>query len=348
MSGSARARTHLAFLAAALVATAATPVLLLAQATGTVEGTVIDAGNKRPVPSVQVSIVGTGGTVGGLTNAQGEFRILNVAAGQRTVRLRRLGYVATTKAVDVTAGGTTNVAIEISPSAVELNAIVTTGTGGSQIEARKLGNTVATVEVPQDAPITNFSQILQGREPGVMALPSSGLTGEGSRIRIRGNASLSQSNEPIVYVDGVRIDNGGGYGRGFVGTGGGGTPSRLDDLDPTAIEKIEILKGAAAATLYGTEASNGVLLITTKKGLVGSPRWTFDVEQAVKSYPAARIEPQWGIARSDTQATRLTQHYGQQITAFTPFSRDVATQLCETGRTTVLGGQVRGGTPLVT
>src|SRR5437867_3693880 len=131
MSGSALARTHFALVAAALLAI---PAQLLAQATGTVEGTVIDAGNRRPVPSVQVSIMGTGGTVGALTNAQGEFRILNVAAGQRTVRLRRLGYVAITKTVDVAAGGTTNVAIELSPSAVELNAIVTTGTGGSQIE----------------------------------------------------------------------------------------------------------------------------------------------------------------------------------------------------------------------
>src|SRR5437868_4337477 len=83
------------------------------------------------------------------------------------------------------------------------------GTGGSQVEARKLGNTVASIEPPKNAPISSFSDMLQGREPGVMALPSSGVTGEGSRIRIRGNASLSQSNEPIVYVDGVRIDNGG-------------------------------------------------------------------------------------------------------------------------------------------
>src|SRR5687767_5725127 len=160
-----------------------------------------------------------------------------------------------------------------------------------------------------------------------MALPSSGTTGEGTRIRIRGNASLSQSNEPIVYVDGVRIDNGGGFGSGFVGTGGGGNPSRLDDIDPTAIEKIEVLKGAAAATLYGTEASNGVILITTKKGQVGAPRWLFEAEQAMKTYPEGRIEDQWGSAGNrcgrnattratpvqqqtcaDSVAARLTQH----------------------------------------
>ena len=345
MSATVRARAYLALLA---IAVFAIPRGVAAQATGTIEGTVVDAGSRRPVAGVQVSIVGTGGTVGSLTNAQGGFRILNVAPGQRTVRARLIGYSPITKPVDVTAGQTAVMQLALTQSAIELTAVVTTGTGGSQVEARKLGNTVATVEAPANAPISSFSDILQGREPGVMALPSSGTTGEGSRIRIRGNASLSQSNEPIVYVDGVRIDNGGGFGAGFVGTGGGGNPSRLDDIDPTTIAKIEVLKGAAAATLYGTEASNGVLLITTKKGVASAPRWQFELEQGAKSYPTNRIEPAWGFARSDTQATRLTQHYGFPVTAFVPFSQNVATKLFETGRATTLGGQVSGGTPLIT
>ena len=344
MSGCTRA----AFTLALLAVTMAIPRAMSAQATGTIEGTVIDAGSKRPISGAQVTIVGTGATVGAMTNAQGAFRILNVATGRRTVRARLIGYTPQEKPVDVVAGSVATVDLQISQSAIELNAVVTTGTGGSQVEARKLGNTVASIEAPPNAPIQTFSQLLQGREPGVMALPSSGLTGEGTRIRIRGNASLSQSNEPIVYVDGVRIDNGGGFGNGYVGTGGGGQPSRLDDIDPSSIEKVEVLKGAAAATLYGTEASNGVLLITTKKGGAGAPRWTFEAEQAMKSFPEARIEEQWGIARSDTAAARLSQHYGHQVTAFVPFSKDIATQLFETGRVTTLGGQVSGGTPLVT
>lgn len=321
---------------------------LLAQGTGTITGTVVDRGSRRPLPGVQVTIAGTGATIGTTSNAQGAFRILNVAAGARIVRTRLIGYGATSKSVDVTPGGSTTVAFELSQSALELSEVVTTGTGGSQVEARKLGNTVASVQAPVNAPITNFSDILQGREPGVVLLPSSGTTGEGSRIRIRGNASLSQSNEPIVYVDGVRIDNGGGFGAGFVGTGGGGRPSRLDDIDPSSVEKIEVLKGAAAATLYGTEASNGVLLITTKRGSNGAPKWVLEVDQAAKAYPTGRIEAEWGFARSDTQATRLTQHYGTPVTAFTPFSRDVATKLFETGRASTFTGQVSGGTPLIT
>jgi TonB-linked SusC/RagA family outer membrane protein len=345
VSRNVRASIRLALLAFAV---SALPSGLAAQGTGTVEGTVIAAGNRRPIANVQITIVGTGGTVGALTNAQGAFRVLNVAAGQRTVRARLLGYAPTTKAVEVTAGGVATVSFELGQSAIELTAVVTTGTGGSQVEARKLGSTVATIEPPANAPISSLSDALQGREAGVMILPSSGTTGEGARIRIRGNASLSQSNEPIVYVDGIRVDNGGGFGAGFVGTGGGGRPSRLDDIDPTVIEKVEVLKGAAAATLYGTEASNGVLLITTKKGSAAATRWQFEVEQGMKSYPTGRIEQQWGIARSDTAAARLAQHYGTPVTAFVPFSKDFATQLFETGRTTTLGGQVSGGTPLVT
>ena len=345
MSVLVRAGLGLATLAAAALAS---PTPGAAQETGTVQGKVIDAGTRRPLQHAQVSVAGTGSTVGAVTNALGEYRILNVTAGRRVVRIRLIGYTPQERPVEVTSGQTATLDVQLMQSAIELSAVVTTGTGGSQVQARKLGNTVASVEMPANAPIQSFSDVLQGREPGVMALPSSGLTGEGTRIRIRGNASLSQSNEPIVYIDGVRIDNGGGFGRGFVGTGGGGRPSRLDDIDPSSIEKVEILKGAAAATLYGTEASNGVLLITTKKGTTAPARWSFELEQGAKKYPEGRLEAQWGIARSDTAAARLSQHYGRTITAFKPFSENFATQLFETGKATTLGAQVTGGTPLVT
>jgi len=175
------------------------PVALAAQqATGTIEGTVVDGGNRRPLQSVQVTITGTSQTIGSLTDAAGRFRINNVAAGERVVRARLIGYAPLSKTVNVQPGGIARVSFEIRPSAVQLNAVVTTGTGGSQVEARKLGSTVAAIEAPTSAPTSSLSDILQGREPGLMTMPSSGATGEGARIRVRGNASLSQSNEPIV------------------------------------------------------------------------------------------------------------------------------------------------------
>jgi TonB-dependent starch-binding outer membrane protein SusC len=278
------------------------PGAALAQASGTIEGTVVDAGSRRPLAGAQVTVIASqaGGVLatqaGAVVGASGQFRIVGVAPCARQVRARLLGYAAVVRSVEVTAGQTSRVDFELQQSAIELSAVVTTGTGGAMVEQRKLGNTVATVEAPAVAPIATFSEMLQGREPGIVALPSSGLTGEGARIRIRGNASMSQSNEPIVYVDGVRMDAGGGFGVGFVGTGGGGHPSRLDDIDPNSVERVEVLKGAAAATLYGTEASNGVIVITTKRGSVGSPRWTFLVEHAGSQYPASRVEPQWGFS----------------------------------------------------
>ncbi len=323
------------------------PSIAAAQSTGTVDVTVIDGGTRRPLANVQVGIVGSQG--GGLTNAQGVVRVLNVQMGSRSIRARLLGYAPVTKVVEVTAGGIVRAEMALTQSALELNAVVTTGTGGSQMEARKLGNSVASIEPPPNAPITSFSDLLQGREPGIAVMPSSGIAGEGARIRIRGNASLSQSNEPIVYIDGVRVDNGGSFGRGFIGTGGGGNPSRLDDIDPTSIEKLEVLKGAAAATLYGTEASNGVILITTKKGYSGAPKWSFDFEQAASRYPTSRIEAPWGFARSDTAAARLSQHYGLPVTAFAPFTAgNFATRLFQTGVSSMANAQITGGNSVVT
>jgi TonB-linked SusC/RagA family outer membrane protein len=340
--------------ALAAFAVLAAPGGALAQASGTIEGTVVDAGSRRPLAGAQVTVIAsqTGGILGtqagAIVGPNGQFRIAGVAPGARQVRARLIGYAAVSRTVQVVAAQTARADFELQQSAIELTAVVTTGTGGAMVEQRKLGNTVATLEPPPQAPILTFSEMLAGREPGVVALPSGGLSGEGARIRIRGNASMSQSNEPIVYVDGVRLDAGGGFGLGFVGTGGGGTPSRLDDIDPNSIDRIEVLKGAAAATLYGTEASNGVIVITTKRGSIGAPRWTFQVEHAGSQYPEARIEQQWGYARSDTQATRLSRFYGRQVTAFQPFSRDFVGRLFETGRTTTSSIAVSGGTPLIT
>jgi len=173
-------------------------------------------------------------------------------------------------------------------------------------------------------------------------LPSSGMTGEGARIRIRGNASLSQSNEPIVFVDGVRINSSGDFSFN-IGAGGGGSPSRLDDLDPASIDRIEVLKGAAAATLYGTEASNGVIQIFTKKGTTGPARWDFNVGQEAIKYPTGRLEPNWGYAVRPGQADSLSKFWGRTITPFQPFSEPLLANLFETGRASTVSASRADG-----
>ncbi len=256
-----------------------------AQVTGTVRGQLIDVTTRRPVDGAEVYVVGT--DLRTLSNANGRFE-LNVKAGAIDVRARRFGYASVTKHVTVTPGEAVTVDFELSQAAIGLDVVVVTG-AGAETEKRKLGNTVATIDASklENAPIVNISEALAAREPGVSVLPSGGLTGEGARIRIRGITSLSQANEPIVYIDGVRVDRSGGFGD-YIGTGGGGTPSRLDDINPDAIERIEILKGAAAATLYGTEASAGVIQVFTKTGARGAPRFDFVSSRGFRTPPRRR------------------------------------------------------------
>lgn len=305
-------------------------------ATGAVEGTVTDAGTRRPIASAQVYIVGT--QLGSLTGTDGHFRITRIPAGQVQVGVRMIGYGPVTKPVTITAGDTARIDFALSLSAVTLGDVVVTGTGGA-VEEKKLGNTVAKVNLAdiQNAPVHTPDEVLQGRIPGVNMLPTSGVTGQGARIRIRGNASLTQSNQPIIYIDGVRMDNGGGFGNTT-----GAAPSSLDNIDPNTIERIEVLKGAAAATLYGTEASNGVIQIFTKAGAVGAPRWTFQLERSAIAY-TDRVKPNAGFARTQVQADSLSLLYGQTITPFVPFSYKVVNDLEQVGSNTTLNGSVSGG-----
>jgi TonB-linked SusC/RagA family outer membrane protein len=310
--------------------------------TGTVEGKVTETGSGRPLPNAQVFVVGT--TAGGVTNETGAYRITGAPARQAQVQVRLIGFAPVGKSIVITAGQTTTLNFELQVSALQLEQVVVTGTG-QQVEVKRLGNTVATVQPPEYAPIKSTGELLQGREPGVVGLPSTGMTGQGSRIRIRGNASLSQSNEPIVFVDGVRINTVGNFGRNVsAGDIGVGATSRLDDIDPSSIERVEILKGAAAATLYGTEASNGVIQIFTKKGTSGAPRWNVQVDQAAIKYPGDRVQPQSGFARSAGQADSLSKFWGRTITPFQVFSIQSTDRLWNTGMGTTVNASVNGGT----
>src|SRR5437879_5630326 len=333
--------TGLALLCACALAAAA-------QTTGTIRGKVTDATTGRPVDGAQLYVAGT--DLGTLSNADGQYQF-TVRAGTVELRSRRVGYATATQQVTVTPGEATVADFSLKQAAIGLDAVVVTGTG-AETEKRKLGNTVATIDAAalKNAPVVSFSEQLAAREPGVSVLPSGGLTGEGARIRIRGSASLSQPNEPVVYVDGVRVDRAGGFGD-YIGTGGGGSPSRLDDINPEAIERIEVLKGAAAATLYGTEASSGVIQIFTKAGSRGAPRFDIVSEQGAISQPDSRYEPNFGFARTAAEAQRLGLFYFNNANALQPFqlfSRPVITSLFETGYTTSQSASVSGGTPGVT
>lgn len=328
-----------------LAAVPVQPAAVQAQERGTVSGTVVEALSRRPLNGAQVVITGSG--LGTITTTNGRFVIPDVPVGEVTVEAQIIGYRTASQTVTVRAGEAATVDFELAQTAIQLDEVVVTGAGVAT-ERKKLGNTVATINVAsmESAPVRNISELLAAREPGVSALTTGGMAGEGARIRIRGSASLSQLNQPIVYVDGIRVANGGGFIAG--GTGGGGEPSRIDDINPDAIERIEILKGAAAATLYGTEASSGVIQIFTKKGSNSAPRYNVTVEQAFSKYPSDAYDPHAGFARSPEQAAQLTDHWGMPIRPYEVFELDLIPHMYETGDATTVTASVSGGSTLLT
>ncbi|MBI1808250.1 MAG: SusC/RagA family TonB-linked outer membrane protein [Gemmatimonadetes bacterium] len=221
----------------------------------------------RAVEQAQVAIVGT--TIGGLTGADGKATLRAVPAGVQTVRVLRVGYGEQKRTVTVENGRTVAVDVALSAVAVNLTPVVTTATG--ETRRVEIGNAVASIDVTrlkENSPVTNMNDLLNARTPGVLVTPST-QTGSGSRIRIRGTSSLSLTNDPIYVIDGVRM-TGGTNTSLFTGDAQAG---RVGDINPEDIENIEIVKGPSAATLYGTDAANGVVVITTKKGRAGQARW---------------------------------------------------------------------------
>ncbi len=286
---------------AVAVLLSAPPRCLDAQATGPVRGRVVETGSLQPVGEVQVNIVGT--TLGALTNASGDFTIINVPAGERQVRVRRIGFRAADQTVTVTAGATVTVNFTLAPSAAQLEQVVVTGTTGA-VERRTVGNSitqVAVADLTERNSIMSVSEVLQGKSPGVTILPGSGAAGTAGEIRIRGAGSTS-GYAPVVFIDGVRynISDLGGFSATGGGTAGlaqsSQVTSALDWLNPNDIESIEVVKGPAAATLYGAEAANGVIQIITKKGLRGQQqlRWGFRAE---------RGENEWKLRPQDNYTT---------------------------------------------
>ncbi len=242
---------------------------------GAVSGTVVAANTLEALAGAQIRVEGT--SLVAVTDDAGRFSIRDVGGTTVTLRVAMLGYVMQTVQVRV---GTTGLQITLQPSIIQLDALVVTGTAG---DARKrvLGNAVSQIDASEaaTAPVQSFTELLNGRSTGVVVQQGSGVAGSTSEIRIRGRSSLREvSDAPLIYVDGIRVNN--------RMTGGFGDPatSRLDDIDPSNIESIEIIKGPAAATLYGTEASNGVIQIITKQGAEGPARWNLTMRQGISYF----------------------------------------------------------------
>jgi outer membrane receptor protein involved in Fe transport len=262
-----------AAIALGFLVTAAAPVW--AQP-GNISGRVSNTVTGAPLAAAQVFIVGT--EIGTLTRENGEYALINVPAGTHRIRAVLIGYGSVTEDITVPAGGAVTMNLELRERPIEMEAIVVTGTPG-QARRREIGHDVSQITLAdiENMPVASIHDVLQGRATGSLVMPSSGMAGAGSKIRLRGINSFAMGNQPLVYVDGVRIH----AAAPTEADEAGQTTSGLNDINPADIERVEIVKGPAASTLYGTEASAGVIQIFTKRGTPGRPIWTLNVEQGV-------------------------------------------------------------------
>lgn len=254
---------------------------LTAQQNGTITGQVVEEGTQKPLSNMQVQVVGTSRVM--LTNEQGRFLFSGLAAGAYEVRVSGLGYSQGAASATVAAGQTATITIELAQSALQLDALVVNAVTGQIEQKRELGNVVGRISAEQIEPAitTNLSQVLQARSPGVTVAAASGASGTSQRIRIRGSNSISLQNEPLLIIDGVQVNNSASGMESIDDNAvwvGGAETSRWNDLNPSQIESIEIIKGPSAAALYGTAAANGVVLVTTKRGRAGQAQWAAHVE----------------------------------------------------------------------
>jgi TonB-linked SusC/RagA family outer membrane protein len=265
---------------------------------GRVSGVVTDSATGRSLSDALIRV--SGSDFSARTNLRGQFTLSGLSGTTVTLIVTRIGYRATSLPATV---GATDVAIRLGVAALRLDELVVTGQAGDT-RKRALGNVVGEVDMAQDQqlmPSKGVQEALSVSVPGLQVQRASGQLGTGGVTRIRGVSSLSLSSEPIIFIDGVRADNTAGSNSvGF--SGGGDTPSRINDIDPNDIESIQVLKGPSAATLYGTEASNGVIQIITKRGAVGRPTWSTEVRAGANWLPnPAKLYE--GIYYKDTTGT---------------------------------------------
>jgi TonB-linked SusC/RagA family outer membrane protein len=295
------------------------PVAAWAQG-GVIRGTVREAGSGQPVTGAQVFVRGVVNR-GTLTDASGAYVLRELPAGTVVVRVESIGYRATEASVTVAAGQTVTSDFQLQQSAIGLDELVVTGTAGRTTK-RALGNSISTLkaaEITEASPINNLQQLLQGRTPGVTLLASSGVVGGSTKMRIRGASSLEAGNEPVVYVDGVRVQSG---TLGTSGTTAQGI-NLLEAFNPNDIESIEVIKGPAAATLYGAEAATGVIQIITKKGRPSEGlRWAANFVYGGTNWSVDRITTYWLC--TDAQIDDATRYPGCQLfTKATPLEQRV-------------------------
>lgn len=227
----------------------------------TITGKVTDAGDNSEIIGATVVVKGT--TTATVTDVDGNYRI-NVPESNAVLVFTYVGKLQ--QEVNVGNQSVINIRLADDPRILEEVVVVAYGT------RRKTDLTGSVIAVNakdfQQGNIQSSEQLLQGKVAGLQVTPGGGSAGGGSTIRIRGAASLNASNDPLIVIDGIPVE----------GNGIKGSDNLLNTINPNDIESMSVLKDASAAALYGSRASNGVIIITTKKGASGKPRFNFNTQ----------------------------------------------------------------------
>ncbi|WP_337171867.1 TonB-dependent receptor [Gemmatimonas aurantiaca] len=273
-----RSRWSGVFLGVALAMFGTSP--LRAQATGTVTGRVTDSRSGIPLPGAQVFADNNRDRVV-RTDADGRYRLSTLPPGERTIQVRMIGYSNKSAAATVGAGQTVTVDMALDVQPLDLDAVVVTGQGG-EISKRRIATTVDVVsaEKIEASPAKRLDELLQTNLPSAQIRLTSGQPGTTSIMRTRGITSVSSNSTPVIYVDGVRMDNLNTIATLGINVSGvrgqGAATSAIADLPMDNIERIEFIPGGAATTLYGSDAANGVIQIFTKRGSTGGTKGYFE------------------------------------------------------------------------
>jgi TonB-linked SusC/RagA family outer membrane protein len=327
-----------------------------AQQGGSIAGRVTDTRSGQAAVGATIEVVGT--ALAATTDDDGRYRIANVPAGRHTITARRIGYALARQSVTVAGQGQTTADFALQPTALSLDAVVVTGTAGGE-QLRSIGNAVSTINAAEALSLSaapDIGTLLNGRSPGVVLASNSGRVGAGPAILIRGRSSIGLGNSPLLYINGARINNAVGVGPSV--TGGFSSQNsqvggRLNDIPPEDIERIEIIKGPAAATIYGTEASSGVIHIITKKGVAGpKPQVALQVQQGAIWFRDAEGRMPTNFAACDANdilANSLVEACrGQAVGTIVTWNgiqqeNRRGRTLFTTGNTSLVNGSISGG-----
>ncbi|MBI5219215.1 MAG: TonB-dependent receptor [Bacteroidia bacterium] len=233
---------------------------------GSISGTILD---EKSEPMIGANVIIENTKVGAVTDINGKYTISNIETGKYTLVFSSIGYKKQKQQVDVTAGKTITTDMILKEDILQLDQVVVVGYGTKQ--KRDITGSIESIKAKEIAERStgSFEQSMQGRAAGVQITSMNGIAGSPVKVKIRGVSSISAGGEPLYVIDGIPMTNG-DFSSGGLGSG----TSALSDINPSDIESIDILKDASSAAIYGSRGSNGVVIITTKKGKSGKTKFS--------------------------------------------------------------------------